>query len=340
MVQQGLKMSEIVKKFQTVKMVFQAGNFYQRDCSFFVSTYKHTCQHYTTSRLLCRTNCGIVHLVSQLWKGEVNRSKHRQRVALRRALLYRWRQWRAYLMQFKAVEFEDMDSELDKKIESLNRLQLLLQAHNSGSNQSSPMHADAPAPAAPASFSPVPRPSSKGKPGSAAAGFGAGVAGLESVSERDEYNTLTASMSTSMRLTSTLPNSAVTGVSTPPSEDTIGFEPDTPVMFSSPVMLSTKSGSFRRPPTMPVGSPDFRIGGSEKKFKRERGALPVVSRTNTAQMDPAELRKLQEQKLSERRNLLEQVDSSIRATLSTLSISSFKVSRQSIMHDTFHTQSP
>lgn len=37
MVQQGLKMSEIVKKFQTVKMVFQAGNFFQRDCSFFVS---------------------------------------------------------------------------------------------------------------------------------------------------------------------------------------------------------------------------------------------------------------------------------------------------------------
>ena len=37
MVQQGLKMSEIVKKFQTVKMVFHAGNFFQRDCSFFVS---------------------------------------------------------------------------------------------------------------------------------------------------------------------------------------------------------------------------------------------------------------------------------------------------------------
>jgi len=37
MVQQGLKMSEIVKKFQTVKMVFQTGSFYQRDCAFFVS---------------------------------------------------------------------------------------------------------------------------------------------------------------------------------------------------------------------------------------------------------------------------------------------------------------
>lgn len=39
MVQQGLKMSEIVKKFQTVKMVFQTGSFYQRDCAFFVSLY-------------------------------------------------------------------------------------------------------------------------------------------------------------------------------------------------------------------------------------------------------------------------------------------------------------
>jgi len=38
MVQQGLKMSEIVKKFQTVKMVFQTGSFYQRDCAFFVSS--------------------------------------------------------------------------------------------------------------------------------------------------------------------------------------------------------------------------------------------------------------------------------------------------------------
>lgn len=39
MVQQGLKMSEIVKKFQTVKMVFQTGSFYQRDCAFFVSLF-------------------------------------------------------------------------------------------------------------------------------------------------------------------------------------------------------------------------------------------------------------------------------------------------------------
>lgn len=34
-------MSEIVKKFQTVKMVFKAGNFFQRDCSFFVSSGFH-----------------------------------------------------------------------------------------------------------------------------------------------------------------------------------------------------------------------------------------------------------------------------------------------------------
>jgi uncharacterized protein (DUF433 family) len=37
MVQQGKKMEEIVKKFQTVRMVFHAANFYHRDCAFFVS---------------------------------------------------------------------------------------------------------------------------------------------------------------------------------------------------------------------------------------------------------------------------------------------------------------
>jgi hypothetical protein len=37
MVQQGLQMSEIVKKFQTIKMVFHAGNFFHRDVSFSVS---------------------------------------------------------------------------------------------------------------------------------------------------------------------------------------------------------------------------------------------------------------------------------------------------------------
>jgi hypothetical protein len=36
MVQQGLQMSEIVKKFQTIKMVFHAGNFFHRDVSFSV----------------------------------------------------------------------------------------------------------------------------------------------------------------------------------------------------------------------------------------------------------------------------------------------------------------
>lgn len=36
MVQQGKKMSEIVKRFQTVKMVFHAAKFFNRDCTFFV----------------------------------------------------------------------------------------------------------------------------------------------------------------------------------------------------------------------------------------------------------------------------------------------------------------
>jgi hypothetical protein len=37
MVQQGKKMSEIVKKFQTVKMVFNSTTFFQRNCCFLVS---------------------------------------------------------------------------------------------------------------------------------------------------------------------------------------------------------------------------------------------------------------------------------------------------------------
>jgi hypothetical protein len=37
MVQQGKKMSEIVKKFQTVKMVFNSSTFFQRNCCFLVS---------------------------------------------------------------------------------------------------------------------------------------------------------------------------------------------------------------------------------------------------------------------------------------------------------------
>jgi hypothetical protein len=36
MMNQGLKMSQIVKKFQTVKMVFNSGAFFRRDTAFTV----------------------------------------------------------------------------------------------------------------------------------------------------------------------------------------------------------------------------------------------------------------------------------------------------------------
>jgi hypothetical protein len=42
MVQQGKKMSEIVKKFQTVKMVFNSTTFFQRNCCFLVRARRTT----------------------------------------------------------------------------------------------------------------------------------------------------------------------------------------------------------------------------------------------------------------------------------------------------------
>lgn len=73
-------------------------------------------------------------MLFQLWRGELKRSQQRQKIALRRALLYRWRVWRAYLRQYKTVEMEDMGVELDRKLESLERLQVLLQNHASPKN--------------------------------------------------------------------------------------------------------------------------------------------------------------------------------------------------------------
>ncbi|KAJ1436899.1 hypothetical protein B484DRAFT_445377 [Ochromonadaceae sp. CCMP2298] len=103
LVQQGLSMAEVVKKFQTVKMVFNQKQQFSRDSAFF------------------------------LWKGELRRSKARQRVAKRRALWYRWRKWVAYCKRHSKYEDRDFADELDEKILLLEQLTSLLQGEDATS---------------------------------------------------------------------------------------------------------------------------------------------------------------------------------------------------------------
>lgn len=235
------------------------------------------------------------------------KSRQRRRTALRRSLLYRWKTWRAYLSRYQATEFEDMDTELDRKLESLSKLQVLLQAHSGNTPAPSPKHAEPVLPAA----------------------------------------------ARSSKITLTRVSEGVTE-STEGERDTVGFEDDdaaetaasaavpapplsrasssTRLDSSRGLSLSLSSkGSFVGPPPMSPTTPSR--AGSSGKFLRERssGMVPVLLRapsTPSAPLTAREVNKLQESKLAQRKQLLVQVDASIRSTLSAMSMPVSEVRRQ------------
>jgi len=291
MVQQGLKMSEIVKKFQTVKMVFQTGSFYQRDCAFFVSSHGP----HTFSR------CYILFLhfrLLQLWRGELRRSQQRRSIARRRALLYRWNTWRAYLRQYKAGEMEDMGHELDRKLESLERLQALLQSHTSPKNGDSYANNASRAAAA-----------GTVSTGSTPTRRDTASRGLPTVVERGESVEAFAadsplnSGSASMSRQASLRRSGS-------SRSTKVFQTEGEETFAS-----AESGASQQHSSLATPVAEIKSNTSEKLTSRERDRPAAV-----VKLSPWEQKKADEDRLTQRRGLLDKVNADIRTTLSSLSL--------------------
>ena len=163
--------------------------------------------------------------------------------------MYRWKLWRAYARRYKVEELEGMDNELDRKLEALSKLQLLLQEHGSVKPSTTP---------------PVP----------------AGGDLIQSVGE------------------------ALKGALDSSTSSTV------PSPTFSPIPSAPQSPG---PPTSKAA-----------QFMKDHGAvLPVLSRaptTSSLPMTAREKRKAQDQKIASRRNMLEQVDLSIRSTLSSLNL--------------------
>lgn len=163
--------------------------------------------------------------------------------------MYRWKLWRAYARRYKVEELEGMDNELDRKLEALSKLQLLLQEHGSVKPSTTP---------------PV-------------------LAGGDLIQSVGEALKGALDSSTS----STVPS---------PTFSPIPSAPQSP-----------------GPPTSKAA-----------QFMKDHGSvLPVLSRaptTSSLPMTAREKRKAQDQKIASRRNMLEQVDLSIRSTLSSLNL--------------------
>jgi hypothetical protein len=239
-----------------------------------------------------------VDLCLQLWRGELLRARQRRHTALRRALLYRWRTWRAYLTRYKATEVEDMDNELDRKLESLAKLQMLLQTHSGGTPAPSPKHAE------PMSLSTGAGRSSKVALTRVSEGS---IEGTEEALEAMGFDSAEAN---------------ATG-----ADSAAGLVVSTSARVESPKTSVSAKHSFVGPPPM---SPSSQSRGSSGKFVRERSSLtPVLTRAPTAPTVPLtarEVKKMQEAKLAQRKQLLLQVDTSIRDTLSTFSLPGGEVS--------------
>jgi hypothetical protein len=238
----------------------------------------------------------------KLWKGEMLRARKRRRTALRRALLYRWRIWRAYLRRYKADVVEDMDVELDRKLESLAKLQQLLQAHNNGTAPPPMSTPGTPAPMRRGDSFSSPAPMKRGDSFSSPVGRSSKIV-LSSVTEAAEEK--------SSDKRSGSPSPAMT-----PSGSVIPGAPP----LSPGAMLQVRSGSgkfFLRDrgnvlPTLarqPSGG--FASGG---------GGSPQMSIPAAAPLSAKEIKKQQEQKLGQRKKMLEDVDNSIRETLSSMTL--------------------
>lgn len=235
----------------------------------------------------------------QLWRGELRRSQQRRSIARRRALLYRWNTWRSYLRQYKAGEMEDMGHELDRKLESLERLQVLLQSHTS------PKNADSSSNSASTNRIPVGAVSA----GSTPTRRDAVSRGLPTVVERGEsIEALTTGSSPSAGSASLSRQASLRRSGSSRSSKDFRSEEETPNATVSELSQKASSSSFA-----PVA--EVKANTSEKLLPRER-ERPVA----VAKLSPWEQKKADEDRLTQRRGLLDKVNADIRNTLSSLSL--------------------
>jgi hypothetical protein len=99
-IQQGVRLRDVVKKFQTVRLAFNEQMGFIRDVCF------------------------------KSWKHVWIRGKRLRKLARRKGLRYRWNAWRTFLKCRKEREMDDYSNELDKKINRLVELNNLITNHS------------------------------------------------------------------------------------------------------------------------------------------------------------------------------------------------------------------
>jgi hypothetical protein len=99
-IQQGHNMKKIVKKFQTVRLVFDEAGAFIRDACF------------------------------KVWKKYSKFRSRLKHIGRTRGLRYRFNLWRKYNRERYKRDMEDFTQELDRKIDRLNILNNLIESHN------------------------------------------------------------------------------------------------------------------------------------------------------------------------------------------------------------------
>jgi hypothetical protein len=102
-----MRLKDIVKKFQTVRLAFNEQQGFIRDICY------------------------------KAWKILWVRGKRLRKVARRRGLQYRWNNWRKFVKRRTERELEDYSHELDKKIQKLVELNNII-ANQSSATVTSP----------------------------------------------------------------------------------------------------------------------------------------------------------------------------------------------------------
>ena len=233
-----------------------------------------------------------------MWRGELKRSQQRQKIALRRALLYRWRIWRGYLRQYKAVEMEDMGVELDRKLESLERLQVLLQTHVSPKHSNMSMSGGTPT-----------NRDQQSK-----------FQNLPTVAERSE---ITETL-TSTSVEDAAPAAAADTTTNTNSEAGEGKSAKANPLASSELIGTSSKEVKSSPPRNGTSMSDKTVSWDV--------ADPLKMKVPAVKLTAREQKKAEEDRLSLRKSMFDKVNSSIRNTLSSFSLPPPIEVNQHLMH--------
>ena len=274
----------------------------------------------------------------QLWKGEVQRSKQRSKIALRRSLRYRWRLWQQFRVRYKSIEYEDFGDELDRKIQSLEKLQLLIQTHISPN----------PSPKNAASATPAAGNGTSGSPSSAAATLTTSSGKHRKHTPQQHVLPSVLESETSESFTSEAADIDAAAGDKNKEDDEMDEVPPPPA--ESPLTRSQKNsstGKFGSSSNLNINlnintsgkhrnngsggiaggsivSSSGVISGISTKDSRSSGGIESNSFSNGSGMpDTAKMRR---EKQAQRRSLVDQVDTSIRNTLTSFKIAPMQVS--------------